>query len=337
MNRMLRRTILFIVTCLMSILCSASFVMAEQYYTTHWEEECDENGSVSETGYIVPWTAADEKDCEYEDTESHQWVTGAPHKWGDWYISYEPDDCSDKAMMERDCMCCPKEQYYYFQMYPHKWGKWKIYRKSTAYVKGEKYRICHFCENEDSKTLPLRKITKNEKKARKVVNKYMKAAKNYKVKKMNSCFAKKPKTYGYPTAKIDWVFKKHNKKIKWEILNIKPKGKRIDVKVRVTRPDLYSREFNAMYDALVWAWDKWGTNAQYHGKETGLKALHKFNKRAKKGKIKTKTQTVTFKMIKTSKGWKIQKKTRTIVDIATGYIYKAMDDATDEWLKDEFD
>lgn len=337
MNRMLRRTILFIVTCLMSILCTASFVMAEQYYTYRYVDEWDEYGELQSYSYVVPWTSADEKDCEYEDSESHEWVTGAPHEWEDWYISYKPDDCSEEGRMDRYCVRCGKEQFYYFQMYPHKWGEWKTYRKSTAYVEGWKYRVCRICEQEDDKDLPLRKITKNEKKARKVVNKYMKAAKHYKVKKMNSCFAKKPKTYGYPTAKIDWVFKKHNKKIKWEIRDIIPKGKRIDVKVRVTRPDLYSREFNAMYDALEWAWDKWGLNAQYHGNETGLKAIHKFNKRAKKGKIKTKTQTVTFKMVKTSKGWKIQKKTRTIVDIATGYINEAMDDAADEWLEDEFD
>ena len=94
----------------------------------------------------------------------------------------------------------------------HVWSKWETVSKPTAYVKGEKERYCLECEETETKAIPKRKITAVEKKVRGVTIAYLKAAKRYNIKKMNKCFAKKPKKYGYPTKRINWIYKKYNKK-----------------------------------------------------------------------------------------------------------------------------
>lgn len=253
------------------------------------------------------------------------------HAWSEWEVEYEAT-CQEEGTEERYCKKCYESQVRTIPKTSHKFD-WETIKKSTVYKKGLKIGTCDYCEKVVKKAIPKNKMTASGKKARRVVISYLKAAKKYKVKKMNKCFAKLSKQYGYPTKKINWIYKKHNKKIAWRDIDVIKKSQRkIIVIEEVTRPNLYNKAYNAFYSSLWWSWNKWGFSADKHGKETAARYMKKYSKKAKKCKVKTKL--VKFKVIKTKKGWKIEKKTRLMVDIATGFSNEAIDDAIDQFATD---
>ena len=180
----------------------------------------------------------------------------------------------------------------------------------------------------------------SEKKAKKVVVKYSGAAKKYKWKTMNKCIAKRPKKYGYPTVRCDWIYKKYNKNMRWRILETKKKGKKkYAIKVEIYQPSFYDEMYKAFYDTMVWAWN----NDIKSQKKLGNSIINKYNMNVKRtekeGKVKYITKTFVFDVVKKKGKWKIKKKTRGVVDIATAMMNVAEDDATDaflEWIQDSY-
>ena len=214
------------------------------------------------------------------------------------------------------------------ELVKHNWSSWDVDKAATPYKEGYYSRQCYDCYKIQYRPIAKKKLTTNQRKAEKVVKTYLKAAKSYNIKKLNKCFKKDSKKYGYPTKKIKWVFKKYNKKISWELLDVTGNGKSVKVKVRINRPDLYSQAYDAVCDALIYGID--------HNKSSDYIAnsmFKRFSSKVKKGKITNSSKTVTFTVVKTKKGWKLKSKSRTIVDIATLFFWEGMDDAGDEIIR----
>lgn len=251
------------------------------------------------------------------------------HEWSSWYVE-EESTCIEHGQECRYCTVCGEEEYRDLPLAGHDWGSWETIRKATPYKKGLKVRTCWECEKEQTKSIPKRKLTSNQKKAVKVVTTYLKAAKKYNINKMNSCFKKRSTKYVYPVANINHIYKKNNKVIKWKMVDARGKGNTITVKVKVTRPDLYSRTYKVFYETMEWA--------LYHPNFTEAqltnKLLSKIKAKLDNYKPKTTTDTVTFKIVKSGKKWKIKSQTRAIVDIATGFYYEASDDAYDDLVEE---
>ena len=249
------------------------------------------------------------------------------HNWTEWTTEKE-STCEEHGSEYRYCDVCEQYEHRELPLGPHDWSAWKTDEASTPYKKGVKSRYCIVCEKEEIKSVAKKKLTANQKKAVKAVETYLKAAKSYNVKKMDACFKKGSKNYGYPTEKINWIYKKYNKKIKWSMVDVKGKGSTITVKVKVTRPDFYKQAYNAYYETFDWAMDHLNASSS----KLGNKILGKYNTKVKNCTKKTSTDTVAFTIVKSGKKWKIKAKTRTIVDIATAFLWKGSEDATDDFL-----
>ncbi len=168
----------------------------------------------------------------------------------------------------------------------------------------------------------------NKTKAVKVVKSYLKATKSYNVKKMNKCFRSKPKDAFFVSKKdMAKYCKKYNKKTTYKIKSTKIKGKSGVIKVSVTSPDCYSIFESAFDDCTSWAIDYYFE----HGKEPSSSKMNSrlmkyINRYTKEYGVDYTTRTITFKMIKTKKGWKIKSATRNIKDIANCQYGKAYDE-----------
>lgn len=249
------------------------------------------------------------------------------HTWSEVIIE-EESTCITHGSGYKECTECGETEEVELPLVSHEWSDWETTKAATVYKSGKKYRYCYYCDKEQFKTIPKKTITKNQKKAINTVKIYLKAAKSYNVKKMNSCFKKKSKKYGYPTKNVNWAYKKYNKKMKWTIVDATGKGNTIKVKAKVTVPDLYEPTYKAMYETLDWLL----IHPKASSKKIGNIFVKKYNKKVKKSKVKMFTDTYTFTVVKTKKGWKIKSKSRTIVDLATGFYNEAMDDASDDFI-----
>ena len=251
------------------------------------------------------------------------------HVWSDW-ITEEESTCDEHGSDYRFCEECGQYEYREVPFAPHEWGDWKVIRKATPYKEGKKERYCENCDETQTEKIAKRKLTANQKKAVGVVNTYLKAARSYKVNKMNSCFKKGSKKYGYPVKEINGVFKKYNKKIKWSMVDVTGKGKTIKVKVKVTRPDFYTQAYNSFYETFKW----YILHPNVSDSKLTNKLFGKYRTKVKNCTKKTSTDTVVFTIVKSGKKWKIKTQTRTIVDIATAFYWIGSDNATDDFLRE---
>ena len=230
----------------------------------------------------------------------------------------------------------------YFEDCSHRWSAWEVTAKSTAYKTGMKERYCKVCYELQEKAIPKRKLSKAERQVKRLALIYLKAAKSYKWKKMNKCFAKKGKKYGYPTKpSIVKCYKKFNKRmLKWRILDITKKGSTYLVSVEVTRPNGWSLAYNPLYGQLVKAFDKHFENgtletmdAEREGEKAGLRANKIYiSKLKKKGISETYTEKVKIPIVKRKGTWRIKSKSMAVVDIATCYYNEGIEDAYNDYM-----
>lgn len=248
------------------------------------------------------------------------------HNWSKW-ITEEEATCIEHGTDYRYCGGCGQYEYRETPLGSHSWGDWSIETKATPYKKGVKVRYCEECDKEQTKSIPKKKLTSNQKKAVKVVNSYMKYVKKFDTKKMKTCFNKYRivSIYDY----ISKAMKKHNKKVKWSMVDVTGTGKTIKVKAKITRPDLYNRVYNNYYKWYQWQYRN--PNASSSKKDNVLIKREKSNI---KNSIGTSTDTVTFTVVKSSKGWKIKNRNRSMLDISLGFYFKAKDDAYDQFCED---
>ena len=207
--------------------------------------------------------------------------------------------------------------------------------KPTPFEQGEEKRVCSTCRATEYQAIPVREMTDEEKQSQAAVVKYLSAAKKYKVKKMNRCFANKKAKAGYPTKKIAWIFKKYNKKMSWEVTSISGSGSSYRVKVKVKHPTIYQKTYTTFYNSMEWALDRYLNGHKLpSGSAIAKRFFKKLNEKVREDGVRTTTHNYWFSVKKTSKGWKIKKKNRTLVDIATGVYNEGVDDAAKDFKAD---
>lgn len=199
------------------------------------------------------------------------------------------------------------------------WHNWLSIRTINATDKKEGCKIYECMECFCRKYVVYPKL----KDAKTLVNYYLKDAKKYKWYFLNSYFYKSSKDYYFPNVNA-YVkrYKKVNKKLSWKIKSVKGTDKKCTVKVRVKIPNLYKARYNSVYKWAILQ-NKQGLSADYIVKQIQKEYFAKI----KKYKGKTKTKTITFSLEKHNGYWYIKKRTRTMVDIATGFMFSSWDDA----------
>ncbi|SDB02957.1 hypothetical protein [Eubacterium oxidoreducens] len=319
---------LSLIIALLGTTCLPLMTAQAQTCTHDWSDWVVEEEATCTT------TGTQTRTCSQCGAEQTQTIAATGHTWGEWDVDEDPT-CTEAGSEYRWCENCDAEQTRTVAVTGHNWGKWKTKKKATTMQAGKKVRECKYCDATQKKKIAKKKMTASMKKAKKVANDYMKAAKAYDVNKMNSLFANKKCSTGYPTSVVDGYLKKYNKKyLKWKFVDVKKDGKIYKVKMKVTRPDMYNNFYKAVDDTLTWYlgmslfYSEPSKSALFQKYNANLvKYLKKFAKKSKK----TDTTTITLKIKKTKKGWKIVKKTKAIVDIACGYANAGMDAAYDEW------
>lgn len=253
------------------------------------------------------------------------------HQWTMWKVAIEPE-CTEVGQEYRKCVLCEQCE---FRDVPALGHDWKLVKtvKSTAFKEGKKTWSCSRCSASKTTKISKRKMTSTEKKLKSVTDKYLNGAKYYNCSKMDSCFAstKSSDDYIY-IPKINKFFKKYNKKIKWHITGMKKEGKGYKVTVSVTRPDFYKISYSTFLKTYNWALNKWSDKMFDHPNAFVNKFTKLFSKKVNTCDITTDTKTVTFHMVKKNGHWKIKKKNRTMVDIANGYFWKSLEDATYDFI-----
>ncbi len=213
------------------------------------------------------------------------------------------------------------------RFYNHQWCFYER-KKPTSYKKGLNIYECDHCGCRKYSTIPKRPLTKKEVKVKRVVKRYIQYAKKYNWKKMNKLFKSKKCGYGYPTkSPLPKYYKKYNKKIKYRIRNITGKGKKYTATADVWIPNLYWCMYNAIENEYYYLMDHYSTNAE----ASGNRILNRYINSVKKSKAKLKKKRISFKIVKTKKGWKIKKKTITMVDIATGFYASSTYDGEEDY------
>lgn len=243
------------------------------------------------------------------------------HYWSNWSTE-DYATCTEPGKEYRYCYECYQEETRLIPANGHDWEDWKILRKATSYHKGKKERYCQECYEHEVKVIPKRALTNNETKAKRVVAKYLKCCKKFNYKKVKSCFHNNKKYVFYFDSTIKKYLKKHNKRIKWTIKDISGSGNKIKVKARVKYANLYKVSYNAIFNAVK----------DYGDGKIGKKDIEdrfwtNYINGLRKAKYKTRKKTFTFTVIKKHGKWKIKKRTKSIIDIATGRFYEGYDDA----------
>ena len=223
----------------------------------------------------------------------------------------------------------------------HSWSSWSVLEEATIYAGGSEERYCDLCGLTQERAIPKRQMNTNERKAVKLVTTYLKAAKKYDWKKMNRCFVKATKKYGYPTDKaVAKYHKKYNKRmLKWTMVDVKKSGKTYYVYVSVRRPDGYDLMHDSLYRSLVKCFKKHykkgtlGTKAAKRDAEkAGSRAAVKYAAKLKSPGIReTIYEEICFPVVKRNGKWKIKKKSMDIVDVACCGYNDAKETAIDDF------
>ena len=172
----------------------------------------------------------------------------------------------------------------------------------------------------------------NKAKAEKVVKTYINATKSYNINKMNKCFRSKPKNaFFFKKKAMAKYCRKYNKKTTYQIKSTKIKGKSGTIKVSVTSPDCYYIFLDAFEDFEDYYVDYYLDHGRYPSSAKANTYLMNSIKyyTYEWGGVGYNTRTITFKMIKTKRGWKIQSASRRIKDIANCRYEEAHDDSFD--------
>ncbi len=172
----------------------------------------------------------------------------------------------------------------------------------------------------------------NKSKAEKVVKTYINATKTYNISKMNKCFYTKPKNAFFIKKKAMAKYcKKYNRKTTYRIKSTKIKGKNATIKVSVTSPDCYYIFLDSFEDFEDYYVDYY----LQHGRKPSSAKANAYLMECIRyytwewGGVEYNTRTITFKMIKTKKGWKIKSATDRIKDIANCRYEEAHNDSFD--------
>ena len=275
------------------------------------------------------------------------------HSWGPWY--QDGPTCLSDGHKYRYCAnCSAKETITLPRTGKHTWGKWFVAKKADYNHTGKRKRTCKICSATQSKKIPKKKTTKNQKAVLKQVRKYMNAAIYYNPAKLLSCFAQKPEAEVFSTKEyLRSFYEDHNLDITYSIKKVKVTGKTATVQVRVYAPDVYDtfyESLEAVADGFYRYSDYWTLSGNYSYddgsvyipdyeesfSELTMDEVNRYmepifidlNKLYGTG---MRRRNVTIPYVKTAQGWKIQTPNRNICDIATCMYQKAYYEYRSDW------
>ena len=320
MQNIAKRTLglfMLILILLMSLDLPAYAVCNHQW--SNWE--IDSYPTCGEAGEKIRY-------CMECDAEEYQMIPATgKHVWTKWVTDYEAT-CIETGSKSRFCRECFKDEY---QKIPatgkHDWESWETIKNPTYYKEGRKNRYCNECGKKQTKAIPKKTLSKEEKKAVSVATDLLKYAKKYDVKKMKKQFASPPKKLFFEEkVKLAKYCKKYNqKKLSSKIHSVSINQKEATVKLDVTYPDAYYPFGYAYYDLVLYIIDhpKCSEKTMF---KVYMKSLSRYTKVFGVGK---ETNTITFKLKKTKKGWRIAKSSYDIKNALNCNYQKAYSDFFD--------
>lgn len=238
--------------------------------------------------------------CEYKTIPA----TGK-HVWTNW-ITETAASCIEAGTKSRFCMECFKDNY---QIIPatgkHDWGSWETLKKPTYYKEGKEVRYCYECDKKQTKAIPKNELSKTEKKAVSAATDLLKYAKKYDVKNMKKQFVSPPKDLFFEkkVALAKYCKKYNQKTLSSKVRSVSINQKDATVKLDVTYPDAYYPFGYSYYDLVNYIIQHPKCSEKTMFKKY-MKYLSRYTKIFGVGK---ETKTITFKLKKTKKGWKITK------------------------------
>ena len=176
-----------------------------------------------------------------------------------------------------------------------------------------------------SLSTPSVKAAANKTKIKQVIKTYMKEAKNTNAKKMSKCI-KSPGEFKFTPKEVKKAFPYFskiylkNKKISYTYKSINVTGKTAVVKVSVKSPNIKKAADKAMEDFIKYAFNH--PNMSENESDTLFFKLLK--KAIQKRGVQMYKHTMTFKMVKTAHGWKINKSTDADYDLVFGRFFSIM-------------
>lgn len=236
------------------------------------------------------------------------------HEWGEWEIMYD-STCNTHGAESRYCKLCWLGQERELPIGDHCWGEWECIRKADAFRTGYYKRECECCGKVNSKTTPklksVKTTTKLENEVKRSATAFLAAAKKYDVKKLKSCFRKKPSLFYSKKYIASFVRKSNKKYMKYVITSIKMKGKKdATVTVSCKYQNAYDIFYQSFFDTVNYITDTGNTNSYVLDKYQYDRVV-KYNKKYKKHFT---IKTFDINMKKIGKKWKITSFTKKMKD-----------------------
>lgn len=249
------------------------------------------------------------------------------HEWGEWEVLFSPE-CQTEGEEIQLCKRCYAHQSRTLPKKSHPWGRWECLRRPTAFQTGYYGRTCEWCGTEDYKTVAkissVKTTSKLQNEVKKSASAFLAAAKKYDVRKINNCFAKRPKSLFIKKRYTASFIRKSNKKyMRYVITSIKMRGKRnatVTVSCRYQDAhDIFCKSFRDSVNYII----KTGRNSSAILDKYQYNRIVKYDRKYKK-KFKTKNFNINMKRI--GKKWKITSFTKSINDAIYCNYQSAYDD-----------
>lgn len=232
-------------------------------------------------------------------------VPKSQHQWCEWETEIDAS-CDEKGEKYRYCYKCGQEENAFIPKTPHDWDEWECIREATGFQTGKYQRECFNCETIQNKTTPILSTVKTKNKSGKEIKKsvaqFWNAAQKYDIEKMKKCFVKKTNSF-FERKKYtrNFIRKSNKKNLKYVITSIKQKGTKATVKVSCKYQNCYDIFFRSLNDTVNYMM-KTGDTRELTVDKYQCERIKKYDKKYKK---KYSYKTLTLKMKKVGKKWKI--------------------------------
>lgn len=261
----------------------------------NWSDMQVDEATCGEDGRIYRYCYS----CGLNDVKSVIPATG-DHDWDYWEEIEEPT-CTSEGRSWRECCDCGATQEMTEPKLAHDWSDWEVVKTATKFHAGKKVRTCYECESRQKKVIPMKAMTKTDKKSITALESFFKHLKSYNIKKMKKFYTSKTKDMA--GGSLGKVFKKQfGKSFEYSIQGVSSSKSTAKIKVKVKYP--YAE--NRFYSAYT-SWYSWVLVNYYNVSEDQIQKnlMKRLIKAAKKASADKETATVTIKM-KNEKGkWKV--------------------------------
>ncbi len=204
----------------------------------------------------------------------------------------------------------------------HTYGKWTTDKAATYFATGKKSRECNKCGHVQTSTIPKKALVGTRKEIVTRIQVFLKATREYNLKKMDFCFSAAPKIW-LPEPLRPIIKELNREYFSYKLINVKITGKaKAEVQAIVYYPDCYWPFTYALteYMNYVYAHPKAKSSAYMSVLAKSIQKQLRYYEIAKEKK------TITFKLIKSGKYWKIAKAGIQIENLTMANYASAYDD-----------